>query len=58
MATAQLVPRPRATAGGDGRATQVTLCHDPPCPWCSHSHHFLPCDDCSCPAQKHYPGEI
>jgi hypothetical protein len=29
------------------------LSHDLPCPRCGHGgHHFLPCDDCACPAAE------
>lgn len=24
------------------------LAHDPGCPYCSHSHHWLDCDLCPC----------
>lgn len=31
--------------------------HDVPCPWCGHSHHFLPCDTCPCEPHPFYPGD-
>ena len=36
----------------------IAMGHDLPCPWCGHSHHFVPCEDCACPAHEHYPGEV
>jgi hypothetical protein len=42
----------------DRSGSPITMGHDFPCPWCGHSHHFLPCDDCPCPAHEHYPGEL
>lgn len=37
--------------------TPIITGHDLPCPWCGHSHQFLPCEDCACPPHKNYPGQ-
>jgi len=59
MATAAPAAPPRAAVDRvDRSATPIVIGHDLPCPWCGHSHHFLPCEDCSCPAHEHYPGEV
>jgi hypothetical protein len=59
MATGTLGAPPRPErARAERRTGPLTLGHDLPCPWCSHSHHFLPCEDCSCPPHEHYPGEV
>ena len=59
MATATFAAAPATTGVRvDRSATPVAMGHDLPCPWCGHSHHFLPCEDCSCPAHEHYPGEV
>jgi hypothetical protein len=59
MATATLAAPPRVTVVRVERAgLPAAMGHELPCSWSGHSHHFVACEDCSCPAHEHYPGEL
>jgi len=59
MATATLAAPPRVAVVRVERAgLPAAMGHDLPCRWCGHCRHFVACEDCSCPAHEHYPGEL
>lgn len=59
MATAAIVAPAQVTVvRAERTGLRSAMGHDLPCPWCGHGHHFVACEDCTCPAHEHYPGEL